>query len=347
MAGSLGRLTRWKHFRWVFPLALAVLIYCGYRALRRDSGIAPLPVPNGYDDLAHAAHEISGEPPRIAPGEPVQVAELKKIVDANQEPLRLARVGLSRECGVPLGATRAQLEDRLNTLGEIRKISRLLAAEGKVAESEGRVADAASTYLDLYRLGRKASTGGVMIDSSMALAFESLGAMGIGEIRRKLSPEECLRVSQSLLEIDRDRESPLRAVQRDRLWFSRTAGTWERLALQVTGAGQTLLKPAIAQLEMGDRRSQVFLRLLIVDLALSAHHAQTGDYPETLDALPKRELAVVPIDPFSGHPLVYARKGPEYVLYSIGPDGRDDHGNPIPADARWDQASGDVLLSPP
>lgn len=347
MAGSFGRLTRWKHFRWVFPLALAVVIYCGYLAMRPEPGFPPLPVPNGYDDLLHAAQEVSGEPPSTAPGGPVNVAELKTVVNANQEPLRHARVGLSRECGVPLGSTRAQLDARLNTLGEIRKISRLLAAEGKVAESEGRTADAASTYLDLYRLGRKVSTGGVMIDSSMGFAFESLGAMGLGTIRRKLPPNECLRVSQSLLEIDRDRESPVRAVQRDRLWFNRTAGTWERFALGVTGAGQAQLKPAIAQLELGDRRSQVFLRLLIVDLALNAHHAETGDYPETLDALPKRELAAVPIDPFSGHPLIYARKGPDYVLYSIGPDGRDDHGNPIAADARWDQAPGDVVLSPP
>jgi hypothetical protein len=347
MAGPLRRLIHWKHFRWLFPLVLAMAIYAGYRVLRRDGGLPPLPVPNGYDDLVEAGREISGEPPSVSPSESADVPTLKTLVETNQEPLRLARLGLSRECGVTLGDTRQQLETHLHETGIVRKVSRLLVAEAKVAESEGRDADAADSYLDLYRLGRKSSAGGLMIDGNLGYAFESLGSIGLSGIRARLAPAEQKRVMLALVAIDRNRESPVRAVGRDRIWFRRTAGSWERFMLDITGAGKQLLKPAIAQFELSDRRSQTYLRLLIADLAVHARHADTGKYPDKLDELVPRELDAVPVDPFSGHPLGYTVKGEAYVLYSIGPDGRDDHGTPIPEKARWDQAKGDVVLSPP
>ena len=34
----------------------------------------------------------------------------------------------------------------------------------------------------------------------------------------------------------------------------------------------------------------------------------------------------MPVDPYSGGPLVYRRAGDNYVLYSIGQDGDDDGG---------------------
>lgn len=338
---------RWKHFRWVFPLVLAGVIYGGYLAFRRGPALPPLPVPNGYDDIVRASHEVTGQPPGPGSPEAENVAKLKEIVDANQEPLKQARVGLARDSGVPLGSARTDLEPHLHALGEIRKISRLMAAEAKVAESEGRFSDAADSYLDLFRLGDKISAGGVMVDGSLRYAFESMGSVGLSGIRRKLPASDCRRVSQALLTIDNSRESPAHAVARDRMWFNRTAGRWERFILNATGAARRQMQPAIAQFELSDRRSDVFVRLLIVDLALSAHHSRTGHYPDTLSALVPSELSAVPSDPFSGRPLIYTVKDDAYVLYSVGPDRRDDHGKPLLEKARWDQATGDVVLSPP
>lgn len=347
MAGSLSRLTRSKHFRWLFTLVLTVLIFGVYLTVKPGPELPPLPVPNGYDDILRASHEVSGQPPSPGTPEGADIPKLKAILNANQEPLHKARLGLSRDCGVPLGTTRNDLEIHMNALGEIRKISRLLAAEATVAQSEGRLSDAGDAYLDLFRLGGKASAGGLMIDGSLGYAFESMGSMGLSGIRRKLPPDESRRVAQALLDIDQNRENPARAVARDRIWFNRTAGTWERFVLNATGAARRQLQPAIAQYQLSDHRSEVFMRLLIVDLALTAHQSRTGRYPASLDALAPGELSAVPVDPFSGHPLVYSVKEDAYVLYSIGPDGRDDHGTPLPDKARWDQAKGDVVLSPP
>jgi hypothetical protein len=69
--------------------------------------------------------------------------------------------------------------------------------------------------------------------------------------------------------------------------------------------------------------------LLAVALALRAYSQEKGDYPPTLQELvDKGYLRSVPNDPFiAGKPLSYQRLSEkQYLLYSVGPDGKDDSG---------------------
>jgi hypothetical protein len=71
-------------------------------------------------------------------------------------------------------------------------------------------------------------------------------------------------------------------------------------------------------------------RLLVTQLALQAYKGEHGAYPAYLSDLVPRYLSRVPDDPFSdGQPLRYRRTGGKYLLYSIGPDAKDDGGRPI------------------
>jgi len=66
-----------------------------------------------------------------------------------------------------------------------------------------------------------------------------------------------------------------------------------------------------------------------VTLALHAYQLDHGSYPATLTALVPGYLNSIPDDPFAlNGPLRYRLKGQQYVLYSIGPDGKDDGGVP-------------------
>ncbi len=77
-------------------------------------------------------------------------------------------------------------------------------------------------------------------------------------------------------------------------------------------------------------RRETETRLLLVTLALRAYHAEHGTYPESLQALGGKYLQRIPLDPFdTTRPLGYRRDGENYVLYSVGPDGVDNHGTPI------------------
>ncbi len=69
--------------------------------------------------------------------------------------------------------------------------------------------------------------------------------------------------------------------------------------------------------------------LLLVSLALRAYSLEHGQYPDSLTALAPSYLTALPADPFAANgTLHYYRTEESYVLYSIGPDGKDDHGTP-------------------
>jgi hypothetical protein len=63
-----------------------------------------------------------------------------------------------------------------------------------------------------------------------------------------------------------------------------------------------------------------------IAFALAAHRAATGRYPAKLSELSPRYMKQVPQDAFAGRPLMYSAADQAYVLYSVGPNGKDDGG---------------------
>jgi hypothetical protein len=62
-------------------------------------------------------------------------------------------------------------------------------------------------------------------------------------------------------------------------------------------------------------------------LALRIHRLEKGSYPETLDALAPAILPSVPQDPFAGKAFRYEREGAGFKVWSVGPNGKDEHGS--------------------
>jgi hypothetical protein len=67
-------------------------------------------------------------------------------------------------------------------------------------------------------------------------------------------------------------------------------------------------------------------RNLHVAFALAAYHSDHRNYPKSLDALVPKYLAKAPNDLFTGKPLIYRPSANGYLLYSLGPDGKDNEG---------------------
>ena len=67
-------------------------------------------------------------------------------------------------------------------------------------------------------------------------------------------------------------------------------------------------------------------RLTVVAMALAAYKAERREYPEALSTLSPAYLKSVPIDRFTGKPLTYRRTDSGYILYTLGPNRRDDNG---------------------
>ena len=70
---------------------------------------------------------------------------------------------------------------------------------------------------------------------------------------------------------------------------------------------------------------------LMLLLALRAYKLEHGAYPLALAALAPNYLSAIPADPFGGgEPWHYKTDGKSCAVWSIGPDGKDDGGAPIP-----------------
>jgi hypothetical protein len=118
--------------------------------------------------------------------------------------------------------------------------------------------------------------------------------------------------------------------------YMAAAGAWSKLPWNAAPPPRPSRWYAFEEGKHSFVQSVTFKRLLadaqdemfVAALALQAWRAEHGRYPETLDALVPDILEAAPADPFAGAPLKYRRDGETYVLYSVGPDGRDDGGEP-------------------
>ena len=86
------------------------------------------------------------------------------------------------------------------------------------------------------------------------------------------------------------------------------------------------------------------VRAAVLAQAVSVDDRRTAGVAESL--VPDY-LAAVPIDPYSGRPLVYRRTGDGYLLYSVGLDGVDDGGQRVDRTAALREGTGDFFFDAP
>jgi hypothetical protein len=78
-------------------------------------------------------------------------------------------------------------------------------------------------------------------------------------------------------------------------------------------------------------RVETARRLTVTAIALKRYHLQHGVYPSSLNDLVPAFLPAVPADFMDGQPLRYKlRPDGDFLLYSVGEDGKDDGGDPTP-----------------
>ena len=97
------------------------------------------------------------------------------------------------------------------------------------------------------------------------------------------------------------------------------------LGRQIGKAFLALLRP-VTGFENAEDRTTTWQDMVPVVFALAAYRADHGAYPADLAAPVPEYLPAIPRDPFSDGPLRYKRDAAGYLLYSVGPNGKDDGG---------------------
>ena len=282
-------------------VAALVLIY----ALWPEPKVAlapPLPSPNGYDDFVKAGTLLAftAADYRRMPKE-----DLEAYVSTNQEPLRLVRLGLTRECQVPMDVSWEQVRTNWEGRSGVSRLTLLIAAEGRLAELEKRFSDAARAHLDNVRFGQRSATGGRIIDKFKGVAFETIGMMGLERIVDRLDTAEVVRECITTLETADARSTPASDyINRDRQWYRKATRSSDKI--RAMWVNKTLFpdraadQALITKLHIADRRR----RQLLLNLAARAYELERGKKPVRAEDLVPSVLRTLPKDPETGTNLV-------------------------------------------
>jgi hypothetical protein len=139
---------------------------------------------------------------------------------------------------------------------------------------------------------------------------------GEWQFRRTHAP--CIRVMTELIEIAKLPAEQQRSKLKS---YSESTIANGRLPLFVR-----LVLPSITRAAESFIRNQSWLRCAVVAVAVERYRLAHNRWPDSLDQLVPKFLDQVPFDPYDGKPMRYRRVEEGVVIYSIGPDEKDDGG---------------------
>jgi hypothetical protein len=103
------------------------------------------------------------------------------------------------------------------------------------------------------------------------------------------------------------------------------------------------LIPSLDRALLAAEKNRASLAILRLELALQEYRGRHGAYPSTLAALSPEIIPTVPVDPYGGESLLYQTGMGGYRLYSVGPNLKDDGGNPLTGDYTRPHTEGDLV----
>ena len=152
-------------------------------------------------------------------------------------------------------------------------------------------------------------------------------------------------------------------LQFNHAWYLKTMGDWaakfERAPWQESlptrdteyslpwyALTATIVVPSLAGPFSRAGQLQAAARVARTGLALLRHESVHGALPPTLAEIDPSILPEIPLDPFTGQPLVYRPDGHGFLLYSLGENHADDGGTPE-SPANRDSRAFDVVWRHP
>jgi hypothetical protein len=280
-------------------VAIAVVGLLIFLELQPLPPIQPLPNPNGYDDLVKAGQMITGN---VGNYDKMEEAELHTTVANNSNALQLARAGLQKECRATLDYS-PTLVTHFDQLADMKRLAQALAAEGRLAEMENRLGDAAKSYLDVISLGNKSTRGGVLIDHLVGTAIEAIGTSYLQKHVDQFDAKTCRETAATLETLDAQRQTWNEVMQQERAWSYRSY-TGLRYGL-VRLVMHNSLNKSLQKAEQRFNTQKTKMNQLIIDLAARAYELDKGHGPASLNDLVPDYLKVIPQDPFTGKNMDY------------------------------------------
>jgi hypothetical protein len=255
-------------------------------------------MPNGYDDFVKAGGMVTDTASDYGT---MSEEELRAFVKKNAEALKLVRTGLGRECRVPLdySATNTAF---LGNLAAIKRLAQAMTAEGRLAEMENRPADAAAAYLAVMRLGVASSHGGLIINSLVSIAIDTIGAARMEKLAPTLDAKQCREAAAALESCEAQREPTDTIMRQESAWARRVYGLKGQIARLIRYKS---LKQSEGKWVAKAKAQQTRTRSLLIQLAARAYELEKGQRPKSLADLVPVYLKTIPQNPLTGTNMAY------------------------------------------
>ncbi len=286
------------------PKSLSVRVAVGFVSLSVVFGLwlvlrpspanppaAPLPSPNGYDELLRAGRLSQGGSPG---SQSTDGQALRAHVEKNAMAITLAHRALIRQFRVPTQFSHEWMTNHLEDSALLKQLTHALVAEGRLTELEGRPGEAAKSYLAAVRLGQEGFRGGIMIDTLNSLSCQALGLAPLQRLVAQLNAKECRELIDALERLHATRETYREVMRRQNVWMRRACDWREKLARLIQFRerleGKRRFKDRIQRIELQTR-------VVMLDLAVRAYEVEKGERPNSIDAVVPAYLRELPDDP--------------------------------------------------
>ncbi len=201
-----------------------------------------LPMPNAYLELVEVGRLVVNVPEDL---DQADAETLRAFLDGNPDLIPVITEAIKHESLVPLEYSENAGAMAMKETSAIRQAARLLMAEARLAELEGRMADAAKANLNLIALSQRTSRGGLLLHFQVGVAYERAGWSSLLRIAPSLTAEERRDFLAKLESLQYQRESMDDFAERERTISVRTSGRWmtfimSRQANQVVDACKVL-----------------------------------------------------------------------------------------------------------
>ncbi|WP_254513392.1 hypothetical protein [Anatilimnocola floriformis] len=245
-----------------------------------------------------------------------------------QQALRIVKQPGSVSLEGSLQVNEHSLSVQEKQLSLIRMLARKWSKEADYSMRHGDVRRAVDFDLGILRVGNYLARGGIRMHVQASHALKLDGLTHLSMLRDRLPADLLPAVLDVLQLLDMGDEDPELTLLRDHYWTDVAQGWRNRLEMVVQ---RVLHVPnseitALQALKQPLLRETTLRRLLGTDLALRSYRQDTGAYPPSLAELVPQRLRSLPTDPYSQQLLIYRPDQQHFVLYSTGPDTKDDGG---------------------
>lgn len=289
-----------KAFGTICLLILLGALAYGFVKMNPSATLPTLPNPNGNDDFVKAQKLMVGNPSDFDRG---SMEDLRAHLAQNAEALKLVREGLTKQCRVPISYSTNHLV--LRSLGDVKRLVRLLEASGRLAEMERRTNDAVRSYLEIIRYGEESCRGGVIMDRLVGIGCGTIGVNALQKLAGTLDASSCRALSRQLQEIEHGQESFKEVLRNEAEWVRRTFPLWQRIPTMIPIESLNSSKRVQKDFAMRCDQAEVQLKRLMIDLAARAYELDRGHAPKNLNELVPDYLGSVPVDPTTGTQLTH------------------------------------------